>query len=157
MFQIVNRLVQDGQDLRNVTAEALAHFRNLLLVKTAPGQDDLIDIQADAYEPLRVQAEKFTPGELARVISLLLAAQADMRWTTSPRLSLELALVRATIPETDPNPAGVVSRLERLERLANLEVTTRRRPSRSAGPGSCRRRSRAGAPLEGRSGEEGRP
>ncbi len=121
-FEIVNRLVQDGQDIRNVTAEALAHFRNLLLVKTAPGQDDLLDIQADGYEQLRVQAEKFTPGEIARVISLLLAAQNDMRWTTSPRLSLELALVRATIPETDPNPAGVVARLERLERLANLDV-----------------------------------
>ena len=121
-FQIVNRLVQDGQDLRNVTAEALAHFRNLLLVKTAPGQEDLLDIQADGYEQLRVQSERFTPGELARVISLLLAAQADMRWTTSPRLSLELALVRATMPETDPNPAGVVARLERLERLANVDV-----------------------------------
>ncbi|MEP6973815.1 MAG: DNA polymerase III subunit gamma/tau [Actinomycetota bacterium] len=121
-FQIINRLVQDGQDLRNVTAEALAHFRNLLLVKAAPGQEDLLDIPADGYEQIRVQSEKFTPGEIARVISLLLAAQNDMRWTTSPRLSLELALVRATIPETDPNPAGVVSRLERLERLANLEV-----------------------------------
>ena len=126
-FEIVNRLVQDGQDIRNVTAEALAHFRNLLLVKTAPGQDDLLDIQADGYEQLRVQAEKFTPGEIARVISLLLAAQNDMRWTTSPRLSLELALVRATIPETDPNPAGVVARLERLERLANLDVVFIRR------------------------------
>ncbi|MEO8424174.1 MAG: hypothetical protein ABI595_09740, partial [Actinomycetota bacterium] len=123
-FEIVNRLVQDGQDIRNVTAEALAHFRNLLLVKTAPGQDDLLDIPADGYEQLRVQAEKFTPGEIARVISLLLAAQNDMRWTTSPRLSLELALVRATIPETDPNPAGVVARLERLERLANLDVAS---------------------------------
>jgi DNA polymerase III subunit gamma/tau len=123
-FEIVNRLVQDGQDLRNVTAEALAHFRNLLLVKTAPGQEDLLDIQADGYERLRVQAEKFTPGEIARVISLLLAAQNDMRWTTSPRLSLELALLRATIPETDPNPAGVVARLERLERLANLDVSS---------------------------------
>ena len=123
-FQIVNRLVQDGQDLRNVTAEALAHFRNVLLVKAAPGQEDLLDIPADGYEQLRVQSEKFTPGEIARVISLLLAAQNDMRWTTSPRLSLELALIRATIPETDPNPAGVVSRLERLERLANLEVAS---------------------------------
>ena len=44
-----------------MTAEALAHFRNLLLVKTAPGQEDLLDIQADGYEQLRVQAEKFTP------------------------------------------------------------------------------------------------
>src|SRR5207244_12908089 len=124
MFEIVNRLVQDGQDLRNVTAEALSHFRNLLLVQTAPGQEDRLAIPADAYEPLRAQAGKFTPGELARVISLLLAAQNDMRWTTSPRLSLELALVRATMPDTDPGPAGIVARLERLERLANLAPGT---------------------------------
>ena len=121
-FEIVNRLVQDGQDLRNVTAETLAHFRNLLLVQTAPGQDDLIDIPSDRYEHLRAQASKFTPAELARVLELLLAAQNDMRWTTSPRLSLELALVRATFPETDPNPAGLIARVERLERLANLDV-----------------------------------
>jgi DNA polymerase-3 subunit gamma/tau len=123
-FEIVNRLVQDGQDLRNVTAETLAHFRNLLLVQTAPGQDDLLDVAADRYEHLRAQAAKFTPAELARVIELLLAAQNDMRWTTSPRLSLELALVRGTLPEADPNPAGLVARMERLERLANLDVGT---------------------------------
>ena len=120
-FELVNRLVQDGRDLRTVTSEALGHFRDLLIAKTAPGQQDLLDISADAYEALRIQAEKFTPGELARVIALLLAAQNDMRWTTSPRISLELALVRATIPDTDPNPAGVVARLERLERLAALD------------------------------------
>ena len=121
VFEIVGRLVQDGQDLRNVTAEALAHFRNLLLVKTAPGQPELVDVPDDAYEALRIQAEKFSPGELARVLALLLAAQNDMRWTTSPRLSLELALVRSTMPETDDDPAGLLTRLERLERLANLD------------------------------------
>jgi DNA polymerase-3 subunit gamma/tau len=120
-FELVNRLVQDGQDLRNVTNETLGHFRDLLLVKTAPGQEDLLDVAADGYEPLRMQADKFTASELTRVIELLLAAQNDMRWTTSPRLSLELALVRATIPETDASPAGTLSRLERLERLANLD------------------------------------
>ena len=121
VFEIVGRLVQDGQDLRNVTAESLAHFRNLLLVKTAPGQPDLVDVPDDAYDTLRIQAEKFTPGELARVLALLLAAQNDMRWTTSPRLSLELALVRATMPETDADPSALLTRLERLERLANLD------------------------------------
>ncbi len=123
-FELVNRLVQDGQDLRTVTAQALGHFRNLLIAKSAPGQPDLLDVAADAYESLRIQAEKYTPGELARVIALLQAAQADMRWTTSPRISLELALVRATVPDTDPSPAGMVARLERLERLADLDPTS---------------------------------
>jgi DNA polymerase-3 subunit gamma/tau len=119
-FESIDRLVQAGHDLRNVTGDLLAHFRNLLLVQSAPDQEDLLDIPADAYSALRAQAEKFTPAELSRVIALLLAAQNDMRWTTSPRLTLELALVRACAPETDPTPAGVVARLERLERLANV-------------------------------------
>jgi len=121
-FEAVDRLVQAGHDLRNVTGDLLAHFRNLLLVQTAPDQEDLLDVPSDAYASLRAQADKFTPGELSRVLELLLAAQTDMRWTTSPRLTLELALVRACAPETDPTPAGVVARLERLERLANVSA-----------------------------------
>ena len=138
-FEIVGRLVADGQDVRNVTNESLAHFRNLLLVKTAPGQQDLLDVPDDAYDQLRIQAEKFSPAEITRVIALLLAAQNDMRWTTSPRLTLELALIRATLPDTDPAPAGLVARLERLERLAQLDPDGgrahggRRRPRRGSG------------------------
>jgi DNA polymerase-3 subunit gamma/tau len=120
VFELVSRLVLEGQDLRHVTNEVLGHFRNLLLVKTAPGQHELLDVTDDEAERLNVQAAKYSAPELARIISLLLAAQTDMRWTTSPRLSLELALIRATIPEADERPEALVSRLERLERLAGL-------------------------------------
>jgi DNA polymerase III subunit gamma/tau len=139
-FEAVDRLVQAGHDLRNVTGDLLAHFRNLLLVQTAPDQEDLVDVSADAYSALRAQADKFTPAELSRVLDLLLAAQNDMRWTTSPRLTLELALVRACSPETDPTPAGVIGRLERLERLANVtpgaEVPSAETPTRAEAPAS---------------------
>ncbi len=120
VFELVNGLVQQGQDIRHVTSEALTHFRNLLVVRTAPGQHDLLDVSDEEAERLAVQAAKYSAPELARIIALLLAAQTDMRWTTSPRLSLELALVRATIPEADEQPAGLVSRLERLERIAGV-------------------------------------
>jgi DNA polymerase-3 subunit gamma/tau len=121
MFEIVNRLVQEGQDLRHVTSESLGHFRNLLLAKAAPDQAGLLDVPDEEAERLRAQAAKFSPAELARVIGLLLAAQTDMRWTTSPRLTLELALVRATIPETDAQPHALISRIERLERVAGIQ------------------------------------
>jgi DNA polymerase-3 subunit gamma/tau len=125
--------VQEGQDLRFVTNEVLAHFRNLLLVKTAPGQHDLLDVTDQEAERLAAQATKYSTPELGRVIALLIAAQTDMRWTTSPRLSLELALIRATIPETDAAPEALVSRLERLERVAGI---TGGGGSGAAAPGS---------------------
>jgi DNA polymerase III subunit gamma/tau len=120
VFELISTLVLEGQDLRHVTNEVLGHFRNLLLVKTAPGQPELLDVTDDEVERLTAQAAKYSAPELARVISLLLAAQTDMRWTTSPRLSLELALIRSTIPEADERPEALVSRLERLERLSGI-------------------------------------
>ena len=134
VFELVSRLVQEGQDLRFVTNEVLAHFRNLLLVKTAPGQHDLLDVTDQEAERLAAQATKYSTPELGRVIALLIAAQTDMRWTTSPRLSLELALIRATIPETDAAPEALVSRLERLERVAG--ITGGGGGSGAAAPGS---------------------
>jgi DNA polymerase-3 subunit gamma/tau len=144
VFELVSRLVQEGQDLRFVTNEVLAHFRNLLLAKTAPGQADLLDVTEDEAERLNAQAAKYSAPELARVISLLLAAQTDMRWTTSPRLSLELALIRSTIPEADERPEALVSRLERLERIAGGVVPSGG-GSGVAAPGSG---SAAAPPLE---------
>jgi DNA polymerase III subunit gamma/tau len=122
VFELVARLVQEGQDIRHVTNEVLAHFRDLLLVKTAPGQHDLLDVTDEEAERLATQAAKFSAPELGRVIALLIDAQTDMRWTTSPRLSLELALIRATIPEADATPEALVSRLERLERVAGIRA-----------------------------------
>jgi DNA polymerase-3 subunit gamma/tau len=121
VFEQINSQVQEGQDVRHLTSECLQHFRNLLLANTAPGQADLVDVTPDEYERVRAQAAKFQPSELSRVIALLLAAQTDMRWTTSPRLTLELALVRASMPETDPAPEALIARLERLERLAGVD------------------------------------
>jgi DNA polymerase-3 subunit gamma/tau len=148
VFELVNSLVQEGQDLRHVTNEVLAHFRNLLLAKTAPGQPDLLDATDDEAERINAQASKYSAPELARVISLLLAAQTDMRWTTSPRLSLELALIRSTIPEADERPEALVSRLERLERIAGVPA----QGSGVAAPGS---RSAAPLPPEAASASRG--
>jgi DNA polymerase III subunit gamma/tau len=120
VFEIVDRLVQNGQDLRHLTSQVLGHFRDLILVQAAPAEPAVLDASPESHERLAAQAAKFTTAELSRIVSLLLAAQADMRWTTSPRLSLELALVRGTIPEADPASAGLSARLERLERLAGV-------------------------------------
>jgi DNA polymerase-3 subunit gamma/tau len=157
VFSILDRLVQDGQDLRHLTAESLKHFRNLLLAQSAPGQTDLFDVPEDEYERVRAQAQKFSPQELARVIALLLAAQTDMRWTTSPRLTLELALVRATMPEADPQPEALIARLERLERRAGMDVLSHEGsheggPSRDVAPQSADEGGTAHALSKTRSG-----
>ena len=115
LFEIVHGVVQDGEDIRHVTSALLGHLRDLLIVKSAPEQRDLLDVPDDALERLRGQATKFSVTEIGRLTGLLLAAQSDMRWTTSPRLSLELALVRLEPPVLllEPRSALLIELLPR--------------------------------------------
>ena len=121
VFGIVHRLVQEGHDVRHFTTQVTAHVRNLLLALSSPDDPAIIDVPPEVHPRLVAQAGKFSAGELNRILSLLLQAQTDMRWSTAPRLTLELALVRSALPETDPQPAALVGRIERLERLAGLD------------------------------------
>ncbi len=121
VFGIVHRLVQEGHDLRHLTTQVTAHFRDLLLALASPDDPAIVDVPPEVHPRLLAQAQKFSPGELDRVLGLLLQAQTDMRWSTAPRLTLELALVRSAMPETDPQPAALRARVERLERLAGLQ------------------------------------
>jgi DNA polymerase-3 subunit gamma/tau len=120
VFDVVNRLVQEGRDIRNVTSQAIAHFRDLFLALVAPDQMDLLDVAPEHHARLVGQSGKFTTASLDRTLQVLLEANTNLRWTTSPRLTLELALVKAAVPETDASPEAVLSRVERLERLAGL-------------------------------------
>lgn len=121
VFGIVHALVQEGHDVRHFTTQVTGHIRNLLLALSSPDDPAIIDVPPEVHPRLVAQAGKFSSGELNRILSLLLQAQTDMRWSTAPRLTLELALVRSALPETDPQPAALVGRIERLERLAGLD------------------------------------
>jgi DNA polymerase III subunit gamma/tau len=120
VFGIVHGLVQEGQDLRHFATQVTGHFRNLLLALASPEDPAIVDVPPELHPRLVAQAGKFSTVELDRILSLLLQAQTDMRWSTAPRLTIELALVRAAVPETDPQPAALLARVERLERLAGL-------------------------------------
>lgn len=133
VFGVIHRLVQEGHDLRHFATGVTGHFRDLLLAQASPDDPELVDLPAEAHPRLVAQAQKYSSGELDRVLSLLLQAQTDMRWSTAPRLTLELALVRAALPETDPRPEALVSRLERLERLAGIDAQPAE-PPRPQGP-----------------------
>jgi DNA polymerase III subunit gamma/tau len=120
VFGIVHGLVQEGHDLRHFATQVTGHFRNLLLALASPDDPAIVDVPPELHPRLVTQAGKFSAVELDRILALLLQAQTDMRWSTAPRLTIELALVRAAVPETDPQPAAILARLERLERLAGL-------------------------------------
>ncbi|HEV2754925.1 MAG TPA: DNA polymerase III subunit gamma/tau [Actinomycetota bacterium] len=121
VFSEIGGQVEAGADIRQLTLAALNHARSLLLVKTAPDAASLLELAAGDSERLTSQAELFEPAALLRTIDLLGKSIVDMRNAPNHRLLLEVALVRAAAPETDPSAGGLLGRIERLERRLGID------------------------------------
>lgn len=142
VFTKLHTLVAQGSDPRQLTFAALEHARALLLVATAPDATGLIDASETDRASLALQAERFTPDSLVRILDLLGKAVTEMRNAPNHRLLLEVALVRAAAPETDPTAGGLLGRIQRLERRI-IEGPGSPEPARAPEP------SVGGVPAEG--------
>lgn len=121
VFTRLHSLVAQGSDPRQLTFAAMEHARALLLVATAPDASGLIDASETDRASLSLQAERFSADSLVRILDLLGKAITEMRNAPNHRLLLEVALVRAAAPETDPTAGGLLGRIERLERRIGID------------------------------------
>lgn len=152
-LRLLSRLADGGQDLRSFTRQALEHFRAVLFLQQVPDGGGLLEVTDESRARLSAQADRFAKAQLVHVLTLLAAAQAEMRLQAPPRLTLELALVRGAMPEADATPQALLSRIERLERMLELSGTPPvaaapeepevRSPAPSKSTANVRRRARA--------------
>lgn len=138
VFTTLDSMISQGADVRQLALGTLGHARALMLLKTAPQAEDLLDVHAEDRQRLADQAGRFRIGGLLRLLELVGKAITEMRNAPNHRLFLEVALTRSASPETDLTPEGFIGRIERLERRIGLEDGAAPSPSpkreRSPGP-----------------------
>jgi DNA polymerase-3 subunit gamma/tau len=134
VFAAVHTQVAQGADPRQLALGALEHARSLLLLRTSPDSEDLLDAAEDDRPTLLAQAQRFTPGELVRTTDLIAKSLIEMRNAPNHRLLLEIALVRAAAPDTDPSGTGLLGRIERLERRMGIDSSAEGVPAPAVQP-----------------------
>ncbi|HEY8200171.1 MAG TPA: DNA polymerase III subunit gamma/tau, partial [Actinomycetota bacterium] len=120
-FLFVDRLVREGRDIRELVRALTQHLRSLFLVLHAPAAQEILDVGDLELERLRTQANRFDANELLRLIDLANETNLALRQAVEGRLVLEVMLVRMARPDLHPSPSAMLSRIERLERLAGVE------------------------------------
>jgi DNA polymerase-3 subunit gamma/tau len=128
----VERVVDAGHDLHQFTREALEHLRDLYVLRVAPSSTTLVDVTAETRERLAAQAERFGPGELGRMLTIVGELYLDLRTATDQRLVVEVGLARAAVPEASLDAEALLARIERLER--RLSITGADSPAAAPAP-----------------------
>ncbi|MEV6955398.1 DNA polymerase III subunit gamma and tau [Streptomyces sp. NPDC051183] len=117
-FEVVDRVVEGGNDPRRFVADLLERLRDLVILAAVPdaGEKGLIDAPTDVVERMQAQASVFGAAELSRAADLVNTGLTEMRGATSPRLQLELICARVLLPAAFGDERSFQARLDRLER-----------------------------------------
>ncbi|MCY0944703.1 DNA polymerase III subunit gamma and tau [Streptomyces antarcticus] len=117
-FEVVDRVVEGGNDPRRFVADLLERLRDLVILAAVPdaGEKGLIDAPADVVERMQAQASVFGAAELSRAADLVNTGLTEMRGANAPRLQLELICARVLLPAAFDDERSFQARLDRLER-----------------------------------------
>ncbi|NPV54218.1 MAG: DNA polymerase III subunit gamma/tau [Firmicutes bacterium] len=126
-LSFIQKLSDEGKDLRQFVKDAVEHFRDLLIVKECSDPARLVDGLTTPLQELRRQAGAYTVDDLQRVIDVMCAAEGEMRWAARPRLVMEMAFVRlARMPVAAAEGAPAGEAVDLLNRVRMLEETVKR-------------------------------
>ncbi|SHK51848.1 DNA polymerase-3 subunit gamma/tau [Selenomonas ruminantium] len=136
-LEILADLLRDGKDLKQVLTELSLHLRSLMIYQ-ATGTLEQMDLYAEPDEILQEQGKFFSSEEFMGMIKKLHEAQAELKWSPQPRITVEVALMALCNPsasgavQTQASAAASVDsgRIASLEaKLAQMAAQLAARPA----------------------------
>ena len=126
LFKTVDRVIESGHDPRRFASDFLERLRDLMIVDALAATNAnsiLREIPEDQLERMVAQAKNLGAATLSRAADIAAEGLTQMRGATAPRLILELICGRMLLPMGDASEAGLLARLERLERVQGMATS----------------------------------
>lgn len=114
-MKTIDRLYQASKDCERLCEELIGYFRNLMLLKTAGREADLLHLPANELDTLEQATQGFTAPALLHILDTLQETFERLRRSAAKRVELETCLLRLCVPELDTTPEALLRRVSSLE------------------------------------------
>ena len=116
MLSLAEQIMSDGHDVREFFNGLAEHVRNLLIAVTL-GTDALIDVSKRLRSQYAEAAKDFTETVLLRILMVIDETQNRLPTSTSPRLAVELAMIKMVRLGDGVDLSDALAQIRRLERM----------------------------------------
>lgn len=90
---LLEEAMQEGKDVKQLMKDWMSHYRSLLITKYIKNAEDMLNMSTENIEKLRDQSNQISLEEINNGIVTLSRTINDARYSTQPRILLELAIV----------------------------------------------------------------
>lgn len=115
---ILEEMVIQGRELAQFVTDFTWYLRNLLLVKTADGIEDVIDVSSENLARLKEEAQMAEHDVIMRYIRVLSELSGQIRYATQKRILIEMGLIKLCRPAMETDMQSLTDRIRQLEQKA---------------------------------------
>ena len=115
-LRLLDEIVVRGRELTQFTVDFTWYLRNLLLIHSSEGIEDIIDISSENMIRLKAEAQMTDTDTIMRYIRIFSELSGKIRYAAQKRILLEVALIKLCRPSMETDMESILGRLRELEK-----------------------------------------
>ncbi len=114
-LETVEKLADGGKNVGVLCRDVITRLREIIICKSCKNGKEILELPEEIYESVKAAGESAPEAGLLRAVEIFGEAEATLRYTQTPRVVLETAVIKASMPENDYNLEALISRISALE------------------------------------------
>ncbi len=130
----IESILAGGKGVGVLVKDFLNYLNNVAIAKMCRDGDKILNLPEEMYSCIKKSASA-DGHKILRCSEILAKAESDMRYSSDARITLETAVLKCTLPQTDYNIDALISRISALEsKIAQGNVVVSAKPAESVAP-----------------------
>lgn len=109
------KVIAAGKGVGVLSKDVLNFLNQCTVAKTCRNGQQLLNLPAEMYAEIKRIADKADGRKILRACEIFAEVETSLRYSTSPRIVFETAVVKASLPEADADALSLARRLDILE------------------------------------------
>ncbi|MBR7186106.1 MAG: DNA polymerase III subunit gamma/tau [Clostridia bacterium] len=123
-LSVSERILSEGKSVGVLLKDILNLLSQVTVAKTCKTAERLLALPKELFKEVKAIAAKADGRAILRATEIFIKTENELRFVSSPRISLEAAIMRTSYPEADYDIEALLVRLNTLEaRLAEAKST----------------------------------
>ena len=115
-IESVESVLAEGKSVALLIKDILQFFNGCAVAKSCAHGEKILLLPEDRYALLKKAAKIADDRALVRALEIFAAAESDCRYTTTPKITLETAVLKASMVREDEDISALIARIEALEK-----------------------------------------
>lgn len=111
----VEQTLATGKGAGVLLRDLLDILNSVAIAKMCRNSKQILNVPTEHYGKIKQIADDSEGASIMRATEILIGAEGDLRYAVDGRITLEAALMRAAMPETDADMSALIARIEKLE------------------------------------------